>query len=464
MRAISVGDVFYLRSPFKSSVSAVHEKQLSYMLGTVSSRPAVVVRPPYAWDEYGTVTVIPALTYAKPNITFTMLDKYGHNSSKCDYPFVPHTAHTVPISRLSRYIGRLENDELDELLYAYHWIHSPDPLKYGKIPECYKEVFENHKKYEMSPSPNTINTSLYVDNNMHLTSDTNFEMDLDLDLQHCTKPDVAQTFAKCPELHVKDSVRLPMVLPKVAPSCNTEETTKRAITKSEELPKVDIEAPAATTSDVRRPASTFTNDVLDRCAYAFRVPERIMNGTAKPRSTAVIREHGLVDKLREQYDLSDMEEAMDYYDRLTPFDQDFIMLRVSRSILCEITGKSEPVVILAKRIAGFLRDLELNGNMNHSFLSTTNSETPDVATDQLSSAEKSETSPLPVTELTNAELEQLRPYMKEKLILNIPDHLIDTFMRAPVHKLKAMYGGKQFKTKYAKAYSYCRMRRDVANK
>lgn len=56
MQAIRAGDLYFLQSPFSSGMAkdaigtAQIEKRLSYLLGTVSSRPAVVIRPPAWWD------------------------------------------------------------------------------------------------------------------------------------------------------------------------------------------------------------------------------------------------------------------------------------------------------------------------------------------------------------------------------------------------------------------------------
>lgn len=60
MQAIRAGDLYFLQSPFSSGIvkdaigTSQMEKRLSYLLGTVSSRPAVVIRPPAWWDRYNT--------------------------------------------------------------------------------------------------------------------------------------------------------------------------------------------------------------------------------------------------------------------------------------------------------------------------------------------------------------------------------------------------------------------------
>ncbi|MDE6040595.1 MAG: type II toxin-antitoxin system PemK/MazF family toxin, partial [Muribaculaceae bacterium] len=148
MQAIRAGDLYFLQSPFSSGIvkdaigTSQMEKRLSYLLGTVSSRPAVVVRPPMWWDRYNTVTVIPALTKGKPAIVLKLDDRYGFET-EAEYPFVPHNPHTIPVARLGRYIGSLSGNELATLLHAFKWIH--DPLMQEdqtiEVPEIYRDVW-----------------------------------------------------------------------------------------------------------------------------------------------------------------------------------------------------------------------------------------------------------------------------------------------------------------------------------
>ena len=146
MKVIKEGDLYFLESPFHinppNEESVYQEKKLSYLLGTVSSRPAVVVRAPAFWDRFNTVTVIPALSHGDPAVTFHLLDRYGR-LTEADYPFVPHNPHTIPVARLGKYIGSLEPEEIRELLYAFHWIHDAemqaDRDKY-QVPPVYRKV------------------------------------------------------------------------------------------------------------------------------------------------------------------------------------------------------------------------------------------------------------------------------------------------------------------------------------
>ena len=74
MKKIRIGDIYITRRVLKSSVSLEHEKQLSYMLGTISARPVIVIREPMAWDRFGNVTVIPALTKEDPAFLVSGVD------------------------------------------------------------------------------------------------------------------------------------------------------------------------------------------------------------------------------------------------------------------------------------------------------------------------------------------------------------------------------------------------------
>ena len=185
MQAIRAGDLYFLQSPFSSGMAkdaigtAQIEKRLSYLLGTVSSRPAVVIRPPAWWDRYNTVTVIPAITKGSPAYVCKLSDRYGFET-EASYPFVPHNPHTIPVSRLGKHIGSLTDDELAELLYAFEWIHNPlmQRDESCEVPAIYRDVF-NKKTLPPSWTENRDARSdirIGINPDLVLESDTNPEL------------------------------------------------------------------------------------------------------------------------------------------------------------------------------------------------------------------------------------------------------------------------------------------------
>ena len=76
MKTINYGDVYSLKSPLEGLDDA-SLKSLSYMMGSVSNRPVVVIRPPAKWDRFGMVTVISSLSKMGPAYHTDCEDVYG---------------------------------------------------------------------------------------------------------------------------------------------------------------------------------------------------------------------------------------------------------------------------------------------------------------------------------------------------------------------------------------------------
>ena len=85
MKTLRTGDLYFLQSPFHSEGhtkdAASREKRLSYLLGTVSARPAIIIREPVWWDKYSTCTIIPAVSKVEPSIKLRLIDRYGYETS-----------------------------------------------------------------------------------------------------------------------------------------------------------------------------------------------------------------------------------------------------------------------------------------------------------------------------------------------------------------------------------------------
>lgn len=124
MKTINYGDVYSLKSPLEGLDDA-SLKSLAYMMGSVSNRPVVVIRPPAKWDRFGTVTVVPSLSKMGPAYHTDCEDVYGFEREQCNFNWYCQHPYTIPVARLHRKIGTLDVSELKNLLYTVHWLHDP---------------------------------------------------------------------------------------------------------------------------------------------------------------------------------------------------------------------------------------------------------------------------------------------------------------------------------------------------
>lgn len=124
MKTINYGDVYSLKSPLEGLDDA-SLKSLSYMMGSVSNRPVVVIRPPAKWDRFGMVTVISSLSKMGPAYHTDCEDVYGFERDQCNFNWYCQHPYTIPVARLHRKIGTLDVEELKNLLYTVHWLHDP---------------------------------------------------------------------------------------------------------------------------------------------------------------------------------------------------------------------------------------------------------------------------------------------------------------------------------------------------
>lgn len=150
MKTINYGDVYTLKSPLEGLDDA-SLKSLAYMMGSVSNRPVVVIRPPAKWDRFSMVTVISSLSKMGPAYHTDCEDIYGNDREGCNFNWYCQHPFTIPVSRLYRKIGTLDVGELKNLLYTVHWLHDPfmqmdssNPIPVGYESETLKQYVVTH--------------------------------------------------------------------------------------------------------------------------------------------------------------------------------------------------------------------------------------------------------------------------------------------------------------------------------
>lgn len=427
MQTVRAGDVYFLRSPFHAdNHDTDKEKRLSYLLGTVSARPAVVVRPPYWWDNFSMVTVIPALSHGAPAITLKLNDRYDRET-KSDYPFVPHHAISIPVSRLGHYIGSLDDQEIEELMYAFHWVMDPrlhNDEKYP-APRCYKNVVRNKipKGSWIAPRDPRSDAVLRIgDDNgtMSIHSETNPEINGTLVSE--------EPMAIHPRTE-RAMTREPVFIPVETHLPDVKDDTK----EDEEMNVVPVPV------EKKFPPSIFSLDVLNQVAGRFDI-DSAHYLTAKKRDPYVVDpdkdflRHGLSDK--------DITNVFEYYKTMEPMDAYLLGPRLPTFILAEITGFDHVTATVLKLICNLLRDMPDEEYDRRYDEMTQRVAQKDDAKPIIQAEEQVDYKPI---------VQRLRSYLTQARITRIPEDLQEDFLSVPKGIIKRAWTGKQFELYYKKA-------------
>lgn len=436
MQAIRAGDLYFLQSPFSSGMAkdaigtAQIEKRLSYLLGTVSSRPAVVIRPPTWWDRYNTVTVIPAITKGSPAYVCKLSDRYGFET-EASYPFVPHNPHTIPVSRLGKHIGSLTDDELAELLYAFEWIHNPlmQRDESCEVPAIYRDVF-NKKTLPPSWTENRDARSdirIGINPDLVLESDTNPELNgFNIDKAVGIFVDPATT------MPTDDFIPTESVLPD---STHTKEE-KQMNSKN----TVPVEK--------NFPNSIFSNDDLWNVASRFTIDDKFYAGDCAVRDPAVLTASELDKIFRDELPYV-RDEIIAVYRKMTPFDAFLLGPRLPLQTLADLLNMSRDEAHELKMLCNVMRDM---GDVDY-----------DIRLKNLNAPKKDEKPDEPVTNTNDskidlaaasARLSKIKPYLNSKSIMKIPSKYAQDFLDTPMFMVQRAWSGPQFKTNYQKAITH----------
>lgn len=437
MQAIRAGDLYFLQSPFSSGIvkdaigTSQMEKRLSYLLGTVSSRPAVVIRPPAWWDRYNTVTVIPALSKGKPAYVCKLDDRYGFET-EAEYPFVPHNPHTIPVSRLGRHIGSLSADELAELLYAYKWIH--DPLMQEDttlpVPDIYRDVW-NKKHIPPSWKDNRdarADVRISLNERLEVTSETNPELN-----GFRLGDAIGGIFTDPAFVHEPDFIPTESVLPDST-------HTKEEISMSSKKNAVPVEKAF--------PASIFSNNDLWKVASRFTIDDKFYDGDVETRDPVVLNGAEL-DKIFGDSPRHLREDIMDIYRKMTPFDAYILGPRLPLLTLAGLLDIRRNDTHMLKMLCNTMRDMEqseydsrlnaLHGTANKTSINADARDADKAAPDKIDMGAAAE------------HLSKIRQYLNAKSIMNIPAKYVDDFLATPAFMVQRAWKGPQFKANYQKA-------------
>lgn len=438
MQAIKAGDLYFLQSPFSSGMvkdaigTSQIEKRLSYLLGTVSSRPAVVIRPPAWWDRYNTVTVIPAISKGSPAFVCKLSDRYGFET-EAEYPFVPHNPHTIPVSRLGKHIGSLDDDELAELLYAFEWIHNPLMQRDEtlRVPEMYRDVF-NRKSLPPSWTENRdarADVRIGLTPNLELVSETNPELN---------------------GFNIGEALGI-VVDPIETPAADTFVPTESALPDATNL-KEDKQMNSTNTVPVEKafPDSIFSSNDLWKVAARFTIDDKFYDGGCATRNPAVLTA-GELDKIFGDVPHFRRDDILDVYRKLTPFDAFLLGPRLPLLTLAGLLNLDRQDTHMLKMVCNIMRDM---GDEEYSSrLEQLNVPKKD-DTDTNTASESADPSNKIDMAAASAHLAKIKPYLNSKSIMKIPNKYVGDFLDTPAFMVQRAWSGPQFKSNYQKAVAH----------
>lgn len=419
MKSIRAGDVYFLSGPFHGEdINTAQEKHLCHLLGTLSARPVVVIRPPMWWDDYNTVTVIPTINKCNPAITLTLEDRQGR-TAKSDYPFTPQMPYAVPTSRLGKYIGSLDPEELEELIYAFKWIHDPfmQMDSNNKVPNVFHDVISKRTPKGSRQTPDETRVQLFIAENGTINSTMNPEVN---------------------GLNISSGC-------KIIPG-----TVKNTI-QQESTPNTKGGPGMATVKTF--PKSIFDEKILSRVASRFVISDDYYDGSRKTRSPYMLKYYEVM-KLQSDLSDDDFESVLAYYSMMSAFDAYILGPRLPLETLIEITQLSREKAIVLKSLCNYMRNILQTDYENRvaeheaANKSQTNSHTDAEC--------KKSPNELQAGGSLNAAvydkmMQKVRPYLTTKGITRMPTDAAKLFMQIPKWRIKRAYTGIQFEQKYTEA-------------
>lgn len=407
MKTIRCGDVYRTESPFSPDMDEMAAKRLSYVLGTVIGCYVLVIREPYHWDAYSTVTVIPSNKACDVGISVRQMDEFGYDTA--EYRFIPYAPITIPVSRLGQYAGSLDDSELSPILDAARWIiGSPSP-KFGNmdnVPNVYQTV--------MAEKAPTSAKEVSNKNRLRITFTVNQDGVISSNDPKMNKKKIIlvgdeQTVHHDIDLEIDD----------LDVSFIDEEKENKSELVDENLPNF--------------PDSCIPTELLIKYASDFRIPKQYLVNNIPPRTWSVLTEEE-IKKVRGDLSPHYFETVLEIFSKMTIVDQMVYGVWLPCNTLHVIFNISIDQARVLKNLCNAVEDLtdeEYCERLREIPFSTF--EEPVI---------KSDVNP---NKLTTIDIKKLQPYLNPKMIMNIPKNLQELFLSAPEFQIKRHYTGKSSK-------------------
>ena len=413
MRTIARGDVYFVKGA---------PSEPAY--------PVLIIRAPMHWDPKRTVTVIPSYgSYTGPNIEIHNYDRYGYRSSH-NYHFIPHLITTIPVDQLSRYIGRLSDDEMRHVVTNLTGILTSDPSRTGStIPgpaNIYEKPLEEDPPVQVPPVTN---------------ADTNRRPAANLNQTKVTIKDSRATVTSPSSYYL-----------------NLPENNKITIEVSDVPKRESWMNPAINYVDPNVsgfPDSIIPKEKLKIFANNFRIPDIYYNGKARKRPIEILTNEER-DTIRDGIVSGYIfQEMVDIYNKLTPVDALFFMKWMPSSTIQELLDLSWSETKILKNICVALEKITVEEMENR--LSKLH---PKEQTESEDIPEEQEQEKYPAyatkTDKKRA-VDILRPYIaRNGDLMSVPEKYAEEFIRTPFYLIKSMYNGKNFNASYQAAVEHYR--------
>lgn len=431
MNRVNRGDVYFLKSPLNSSVGKEHAKRIAYLLGTVPSRPVVVIREPAEWDAYGEVMVVPAIhNENEPGILIGSRDRFGRETDST-YNFIPHAVHTVPVTRLGAYLGRLEPDELDKVVDSVKWIISGckhtltqqyNVIEYSSKIDHKRDLIASGDKVSAvirDFNPPTLN----IDGNMTLTegNDESTAVDLDINFESAISPTIADMLYKDDTYHVKP---------------------KKKVDTNKEFPK-----------------SCFNREDLCRYASGYNYNLDILN--EKPLSVDTLRytTADFINRVKGEdpnVTESTLAAVFDFYSKMEPVDVFVYGVWLPKKSLVKMCQMSPTAVGVLKRLCNVsltttqsLKNRETEKVVEPKVEEKPIKQTP-VKKSNKPAKPKVEKHEKMNTKQINSTLNRMKPFLTETTYKIMPNELLKHLKDIPKYMIRKYYQGRKFDDVYSK--------------
>ena len=482
MRTINAGDVFILNDIIHGKFSMQQLKALHYAFGTLSGRPVVVIRPPAAWDKFGMVTVIPAMSKGTPSYKVSIENIFGkvaENNPKYAtiYKWMPHYPYTVPVTRLGKHVGSLTIKELKTLMDAFEWIHNPFKQIDMPPPEIYQEVID------MAPvSQKVQNVKLNDEYRMQTLDEFNGVVPK-------VNPNSLNPIFKgvveyyTPEI-LDETVEESTITPEESGeeldegtdnvvSINDVETllAEYGITKDESEPDFVKKEPIVKKEeeDLNKFTKRFSmndkiNDfVMSTCGNTEILYEMYKKDRFKFNESVVF---GLFNKPnRERFDVEGLSVAEDLkdvshfkidemwasFDALKAVDIWLIIPNLDTRGIARVYRKTMQIALLLKKICAAARSLNNNDYSNRRSSHLLRMDSTSQADTEIKESSIIMSSPYITYESTDdidKAIIKLKPYLNANKIENIPENLYTEFLSVPMYLIRKEYQGKHFLDSY----------------
>lgn len=430
MNRVNRGDVYFLKSPLNSSVGKEHAKRIAYLLGTVPSRPVVIIREPAEWDAYGEVMVVPAIhNENEPGILIRSRDRFGRETDST-YNFIPHAVHTVPVTRLGAYLGRLEPDELDKIVDSVKWVISGCVHTVTQQYNVDEYSYKIDYKRELIASGDKVSAvirdfnppTLNIDGNMTLMegNDESTAVDLDIDFESAISPTIADMLYKDDTYHVKP---------------------KKKVDTNKEFPK-----------------SCFNREDLCRYASGYNYNLDILN--EKPLSIDTLRytTADFINSVKGEdpnVTESTLAAVFDFYSKMEPVDVFVYGVWLPKKSLVKMCQMSPTAVGALKRLCNVsltttqsLKNRETEKVVEPKVEEKPVKQTPVKKKSDKPAKPKVEKREKINTKQINSTLNRMKPFLTETTYKIMPNELLKHLKDIPKYMVRKYYQGRKFDDVY----------------